>query len=82
MMPQVNKLEIKNRAKRLRLIGDKAIYKLLKNYIGKEISVLIEKNGIGKSQNYLPVKISPYPNQGSIIKVTAKRINERILIAS
>jgi len=81
-MPQVNKLEIKNRAKKLRLVGDKVINELLKSYIGKEISVLVEKNGKGKSQNYLPIKILPAPKQGSIINVTAKEINEGILIAS
>jgi len=56
-MPQVNGAIIKERAKILRETGQKELQKFLESQVGKNLSVIVEKNGIGKSENFLDVKI-------------------------
>ncbi len=71
-MPQVNGKIIKERAKILRESGAKELEKFLQTQIGKNLSVIIEKDGIGKSENFLDVKIIGENNQlksGDIVKV-------------
>jgi threonylcarbamoyladenosine tRNA methylthiotransferase MtaB len=72
-MPQVNGKIIKERAKILRESGAKELEKFLQTQIGKKLSVIIEKDGIGKSGNFLDVKIAGEGSQlksGDIVDVT------------
>jgi threonylcarbamoyladenosine tRNA methylthiotransferase MtaB len=57
-MPQVNGVIIKERGKILREAGAKELQKFLAKQIGKNFSVILEKDGFGKSENFLDVKIS------------------------
>ena len=57
-MPQVNGKIIKERAKILREAGASELQKYLASQVGKNISVIIEKDGVGKSENFLDVKIA------------------------
>ncbi|MBP7710706.1 MAG: tRNA (N(6)-L-threonylcarbamoyladenosine(37)-C(2))-methylthiotransferase MtaB [Rickettsiales bacterium] len=57
-MPQVNGTIVKERAKILREAGASELQKFLKTQIGKNVSVIIEKDGVGKSENFLDVKIA------------------------
>ena len=56
-MPQVNGLAIKRRAKILREAGEKELQKYLQTQIGKTLTVIVEKNNIAKSENFLDVKL-------------------------
>jgi threonylcarbamoyladenosine tRNA methylthiotransferase MtaB len=56
-MPQVNGKIIKARAKILREKGAAELQKFLQKQVGKTLKVLIEKDGIGKTENFLDVKI-------------------------
>ena len=69
-MPQVKGDVIKNRAKLLREAGKIELQKYLKTQVGRTLSVIIEKDGVGKSENFLDVKItdSKY-NVGDIVEV-------------
>ncbi len=69
-MPQVKGDVIKNRAKMLREKTQAQLQKYLQTQVGRTLSVIIEKDGIGKSENFLDVKIidSKY-NVGDIIEV-------------
>lgn len=84
-MPQVNGTIIKERAKILREAGQKELHKLLKKQIGKTISVIVEKDGIGKSENFLDVKISDEAKKiksGDILEIQVCGIEENFLIAN
>jgi tRNA A37 methylthiotransferase MiaB len=56
-MPQLDKKIIKERAKILREAGSNQLQKYLEKQIGKEFEVLLEKNNLGKTRNFLDVEI-------------------------
>lgn len=56
-MPQVNGAVIKERAARLRAKGTEALERCLASQIGKRVSVLMEKDGRGHSEHYLPIDL-------------------------
>jgi threonylcarbamoyladenosine tRNA methylthiotransferase MtaB len=57
-MPQVAGGAIKERAKRLRLAGEAALLQRLQAEIGATREVLIESEGQGRTEHYLPVAIA------------------------
>ena len=77
-MPQLNGKIIKERAKILRESGEAELQKYLQNYakLNKEklVKVLIEKDGIGKTENFLSVKILDKKKQQEIGKIVEARI--------
>lgn len=56
-MKQLDKKTIKNRAKILRQKGQEQLAKFLKQQVGKKFEVLVEKNNLGKTKNFLNVRI-------------------------
>lgn len=56
-MPQISGKIIKERAKMLRQAGEIQLKTFLQAQIGKKIEVIVEKDGMSKSQNFLDVKI-------------------------
>ncbi|NBV06064.1 MAG: tRNA (N(6)-L-threonylcarbamoyladenosine(37)-C(2))-methylthiotransferase MtaB [Proteobacteria bacterium] len=56
-MPQLNGKIIKERARILREAGHAQLQKFLPTQVGQELAVLVEKNGRGKTENFLDVKI-------------------------
>lgn len=56
-MPQVDGKITKNRAKLLREAGEVELQKFLKKQVGKKFKVLVEKDGMGRLENFLQVKI-------------------------
>jgi threonylcarbamoyladenosine tRNA methylthiotransferase MtaB len=57
-MPQVAGVAIKERAKRLRAVGEAALRQRLNTEIGATREVLIESDGQGRTEHYLPVAIA------------------------
>ena len=57
-MPQVNGAITKERAKLLRLAGKNELEKFLEKQVGKTLNVIVEKDGIGRAENFLEVKLS------------------------
>lgn len=57
-MPQVAGSAIKERARRLRAVGEAALRKRLQAEIGATRDVLIESEGQGRTEHYLPVAIA------------------------
>lgn len=83
-MPQVNGKIIKERAKILRQAGENELQKLLQKQIGKELSVIVEKDGFGKSENFLDVKIFDEEKKiksGDILKVKIVGVEENYLLS-
>jgi len=54
-MPQVDGATIKERAARLRAKGAAALARALERQVGTRVNVLMEKDGRGHSEHYLPV---------------------------
>jgi threonylcarbamoyladenosine tRNA methylthiotransferase MtaB len=84
-MPQVNGKIIKERARMLREAGAKELQKFLANQVGKNCSVIIEKDGVGKSENFLEVRLegdgAKKIKSGEIINVKISDSDQSFLIA-
>lgn len=78
-MPMVEMSERKKRAAQLREVGSRLLSVQLESYVGKRMNVLVEKNGIGYSENYLKVKTN-YDKAGEIVSVLITKRNEHELV--
>jgi threonylcarbamoyladenosine tRNA methylthiotransferase MtaB len=58
-LPQRVVMERKNELLRL---SERVAYELREGYVGRELDVLIEGNGMGHSDNFLPVSVEGRPN--------------------
>jgi threonylcarbamoyladenosine tRNA methylthiotransferase MtaB len=67
-MPQVDKAVAKARANRLRALGNQQIDKLAQSRIGMIENVLVEKDGMGRQEQFLPVAV-PGHRAGELIPV-------------
>ncbi|MBH5391601.1 MULTISPECIES: tRNA (N(6)-L-threonylcarbamoyladenosine(37)-C(2))-methylthiotransferase MtaB [Bradyrhizobium] len=67
-MPQVAGGAIKERAKRLRAAGEAALRQRLQAEIGATRDVLIERDGQGRTEHYLPVAVAG-ERVGSIVRL-------------
>ena len=83
-MPPVNDKIIKERAKILREAGQEELQKFLQKQIGKKITMIVEKDNIGKSENFIDVKIlgeSEKFKSGEILEVEVVEVQNNFLIA-
>ncbi len=78
-MPMIDMAVRKERAARLRLVGEKLLDNLLDETIGKIKPVLIEKEGQGYTDNYLKVTV-PCDKIGQIINVRMTRRSKNELV--
>jgi threonylcarbamoyladenosine tRNA methylthiotransferase MtaB len=61
-MPQMPKAVRKERAERLRTLGKTKIDEFEKKHLGKQINVLVEQDGRGRSENFMLLNLAdPYP---------------------
>lgn len=66
-MPQVARQIVKERAARLREKGASAYARNLVRQNGKSHSILIERDGTGRTETFFPVKFSNPPEVGSLV---------------
>jgi threonylcarbamoyladenosine tRNA methylthiotransferase MtaB len=76
---QVPKTIARERAARLRALGDKQFEKLRRSRIGRVERVLVERNGIGRTEQFVPVALAGY-RPGDIVSVAISGIDETGLI--
>lgn len=73
-MPQLTQAFIKDRAKRLRELGERKELEFLKSRIGTKANVLVESQDLGRTEHFCPVDVSQLPSElkieGSIIPLT------------
>ena len=67
-MPQVEKAVARARANRLRALGNQQIERLAQSRIGMVETVLVEKDGMGRQEQFLPVAV-PGHGAGELIAV-------------
>ena len=80
-MPQIPNKIIKERAKILRLEGNKIIQRFLKKQINKKHKVLFESETEGHSENFVPIKILTKHKVGEIAEVRGKNVINGKLIS-
>ena len=80
-MPQVHHVIRKERAKRLREEGLSELNKFLKLQSGKKVKVIVEQEGLGRSDNFLQVKLPSHYQIGEIVDVTISNHEDKFLIA-
>ncbi len=82
-MPQVHPPLRKERAARLRELGEKQLQSMLQRNTNKEMEVVVEKGNIGRASNFLPVQLSRVYDIGQITKIkTSDLIKDNELIAA
>jgi len=79
-MPQISNKVIKERAKLLRIEGNKILQKFLKKQINKKHKILFESETEGHSENFIPIKTLNKYKVGEIAVVKGKKvINEKLI---
>ena len=66
-MPQMPMETRRKRAALLRRQGDQAVARILESYVGTKASVLIEKNGTGRSESFARVSVNSSPENGELV---------------
>ena len=69
-MPQLDGDTIRTRAKTLRDKAATTLSNFLESEIGKTRSILVEKNGHGRTEHFAPVAFPDAPARGSIVSAT------------
>lgn len=84
-MPQVEKAVRKERAARLRALGEEKLQAALEQTIGQTLTVLVEKveqaHAIGHSGEFLPVSIDGAVDAGDIVTVVATGVADHMVRA-
>jgi threonylcarbamoyladenosine tRNA methylthiotransferase MtaB len=81
-MPQLPRDVIKERARRLRAKGEAALRKHLDGEVGMQRRVLTEAGGIGRTEQFTPVKLSAPAVRGLMLDLTVAGHDGRQLIAA
>ncbi|MDA8230870.1 MAG: tRNA (N(6)-L-threonylcarbamoyladenosine(37)-C(2))-methylthiotransferase MtaB [Magnetospirillum sp.] len=80
-MPQVPGDVVRDRAARLRAKGEAAMAVFLRSRLGRTVSVLIEQEGRGHSEHYLPVRLAGAAADGTLVSARAVAVEGAGLVA-
>jgi threonylcarbamoyladenosine tRNA methylthiotransferase MtaB len=81
-MPAVAPDRIRDRAARLRQAGDEARIRHLAAQVGRRVSVLAERGGVGRAEDFTPVRLPEGIAAGSMLDVTIAGHDGARLIAA
>jgi len=81
-MPQVDRLAVKERARRLREKGAAALHVHLESQVGRRRFVLTERGGIGRTEQFTAVKLSSPLAPGAILDLAMIGHDGRQLLAA
>lgn len=81
-MPQLPKEIVRERAKILREKGQERLTAFLAKQVGVQHHVLIEKNLLGRAENFAPVRFSTPQQQGQIVTTQISACNGQELVAA
>ena len=70
----------KERAAKLRALGDQQMQKFLKQNINKTHHILVEKEGMAHTENFAPVRISGDYKPGTLLSFLAKDVQDGALV--
>lgn len=78
-MPQIPQKTRKERARILREEGEKQMQKLLENSVGSEAKILVESDNMGRTENFIQVKLNGDFQPGSIISGKLESIDGNMM---
>jgi threonylcarbamoyladenosine tRNA methylthiotransferase MtaB len=81
-MPQLDNAVIKERAQRLRGKGELALHRHLESEIGARRTVLTEMGGIGRTEQFLPVRLAPATQPRMMMTLKVSGHDGRYLLAA
>jgi threonylcarbamoyladenosine tRNA methylthiotransferase MtaB len=81
-MPQLDRAEIKERARRLREKGEAAFHAHLEAQVGARRGVLAEANALGHTEQFTPVRLPATIKRGSLVDLTITGHDGRMLLAA
>jgi threonylcarbamoyladenosine tRNA methylthiotransferase MtaB len=81
-MPPVPRAVVKERARRLRERGSAALVRHLDNEVGQRRRVMMESDGIGRTEQFTPVRVEASSEAGTVIDVTIAGHDGRRLLAA
>jgi threonylcarbamoyladenosine tRNA methylthiotransferase MtaB len=81
-MPQVDARIVKERARRLRATGEAALRRHLDREVGARRCVLTERGGIGRTEQFLAVRLASAVEPGRILDLTMAGHDGRQLLAA
>jgi threonylcarbamoyladenosine tRNA methylthiotransferase MtaB len=81
-MPQVDRASVKDRARRLREKGEMALQRHLNGEIGRRRPVLIESRALGRTEQFLPVRLAAPLKPGVILDLAIVAQDGRQLLAA
>ena len=77
---QVPPKERKERAARLRALGEEQLQKLLRRNLNKEAQIIVEKGSFGRTQNFTPVHLNAKARPGDLLSVKLSGITGENLL--
>jgi threonylcarbamoyladenosine tRNA methylthiotransferase MtaB len=80
-MPQVDRKLVKERAAKLRSKGEAALAKHLASLVGTEQTLLVEKNGIGRTACFAPVHFSDNAEAATFLRTRIAGATPKHLVA-
>jgi threonylcarbamoyladenosine tRNA methylthiotransferase MtaB len=81
-MPQVNGVVVKKRARLLREAGHDELQKFLQRQVGELVRVVVEKDGVGRAENFLEVRIlDEKVKSGDILEAKVSGVEGNYLIS-
>ena len=81
-MPQVDRADVKERARRLREKGETALRGRLDREVGRRRRVLTESKLLGRTEQFMPVRLAAPIEPGVLLDVTMKAHDGRQLLAA
>ncbi len=79
-MPSVPKPVRKERAAKLRALGETQVQKFLARNVGREMQVVAEQNNMGRAENFALVKLDRDVDAGALVKAHTTGIDGNALI--
>jgi threonylcarbamoyladenosine tRNA methylthiotransferase MtaB len=81
-MPQVDRAVVKERARRLREKGETALNGYLDQEVGTRRRVLVESRALGRTEQFMPVRLAAPVEPGVILDLAIKAHDGRQLLAA
>ncbi len=79
-MPPVDKSVRKERAARLRALGERQLEKFLNNNVNKAMQVIVENNNMARAENFAPIALSEDIDPGQLLRVYTTGIKNHTLV--
>ncbi len=80
-MPSVDKAIRKERAARLRNLGEKQVQKFLNQNINKDVHVIVEKDNFARAENFALIKLGTHAEPGDLLAARTTAVQGNALTA-